>query len=509
MARSTLSWSLALILVAFALPAFPQETGTLTGYVRRATTGAPLSDVQVQITSADGGHGGTATSGLDGLYVFSGLAPGYYYARTSNSQGFVDELYHEMPCPSWCTASAGTPILVSAGAAAGSVDFTLQAAARVTGSVTDAATGTPLADVSVWVLTVRGEFLASGTTAPDGSYSIALPHEGQYLVRTYGRGYVSELFDDVMCQPQCDLSQATAVVLAFDTVRAGIDFALVAGGSVTGRVVDAATTLPLAEAVVRVLDGGGGTRAYARTDADGRYTALGLATGTYRVRAQAEDYLGEAYDNVPCPRLECPATTGAAVQVTLATTTAGIDFALTRTGGRIEGTVTDGTTSGPIGGAFIEVLAVNGSVVTGSGTDAAGRYSARGLSSGTYFVRTRNSAGYMDELYDDVPCPGDSCSLSSGRGVTVAVGATSGGVDFALTPGGQVTGVVTAQDTGQPLVSASVSLYDGEGRSVRNVFTEQAGTYAFGGLSAGTYFVRTSNVADDYLGELFDDLPCP
>lgn len=510
MARSTLCWAQALVLFAVASSAFPQDTGSITGHVRRATTGAPLPEIQVQITSADGGYGGTATSGLDGLFVVSGLAPGYYLARTSNGLGFVDELYYEMPCPSWCTTSAGTPVLVEAGAVTGHVDFTLQASARLAGTITDAASGVPLAGIGVMVLTTTGNQVASAQTAPDGTYSLWVPFEGRVLVRAdgSGRGYVNELFDNVACLPECDLSRATAVMLAFDTVRAGVDFALVAGGSITGRVVDEATTLPIAGGVVRVLDAGGGTRAQASTDADGRYAAYGLAAGTYRVRADATDFLAEAYDNVPCPRLDCAATTGAAVPVTLATATAGIDFALTR-GGQVEGLVTDAVTTAPLASVNVEVLSASGNWVASAASDGSGRYAVGGLAAGTYFVRTRSSGGYMDELYNDVPCPGGSCAASGGTSVTVAAPGATVGVDFALTPGGQITGVVIAQDTGQPLGSADVALYDARGDYLRNAFTDPAGTYAFGGLSAGTYFVRAGNVADDYIGELFDDLPCP
>jgi TonB-linked SusC/RagA family outer membrane protein len=59
-----------------------------------------------------------------------------------------------------------------------------------------------------------------------------------------------------------------------------------AQGVVTGRVMDAATNLPLADAQVRVV---GSTRG-SLSNADGRYTITGVATGSQTVRAQRIGY---------------------------------------------------------------------------------------------------------------------------------------------------------------------------------------------------------------------------
>ena len=119
----------------------------------------------------------------------------------------------------------------------------------------------------------------------------------------------------------------------------------------------------------------------------------------------------------------------------LGATTAGIDFALTR-GGRIEGVVLDASTSAPLADVSVEVLRASGSTVASAFTDSAGHYSARGLATGAYYVRTRNHAGYLDELHDDVPCDGGSCSLSQGTAVVVTAARDTTGVGFRLTPGG-------------------------------------------------------------------------
>ncbi|HEX8358569.1 MAG TPA: TonB-dependent receptor [Longimicrobium sp.] len=68
------------------------------------------------------------------------------------------------------------------------------------------------------------------------------------------------------------------------------------GGSVSGTIIDAATSLPLADASV-ALEGRGGERSRtARTDAAGRYAFAGVAAGAYRLRVQRIGYRSTTVD---------------------------------------------------------------------------------------------------------------------------------------------------------------------------------------------------------------------
>ena len=79
----------------------------------------------------------------------TGLPAGTYYARTSNVGGYVNRLYDGLPCPGTCTVTAGLPIVVAAGSTTNGVNFSLSAGGRITGTITDATTGSPLAGVTV------------------------------------------------------------------------------------------------------------------------------------------------------------------------------------------------------------------------------------------------------------------------------------------------------------------------------------------------------------------------
>ena len=110
----------------------------------------------------------------------------------------------------------------------------------------------------------------STTTATDGTYTLSAVPVGTYTVTASAIGYV-------------DASQ-TVEVLENQTVTA--NFALVPQptGTITGKVTDAETLEPIANATVTV-DG------YSTTTADnGTYTLANLPVGTYTVTASATGY---------------------------------------------------------------------------------------------------------------------------------------------------------------------------------------------------------------------------
>ena len=103
-------------------------------------------------------------------------------------------------------------------------------------------------------------------------------------------------------------------------------------------------------------------------------------------------------------------------------TTTGIDFSLGLSGS-ITGMVTDAVTGSPLGGIEVEVFNSVGGFVANGFTNGAGLYSVNGLPTGTYFARSDNFQGYMDKLFDDLPCsPG--CVPTTGTPIFVSSGFT-------------------------------------------------------------------------------------
>ncbi|MDX3765324.1 S8 family serine peptidase [Streptomyces sp. NBC_01707] len=146
-----------------------------------------------------------------------------------------------------------------------SVDKAPHTAAVVTGTVTDKATGSALAGV-----TVKASGSASTrtvTTSADGSYRLTLP-AGTYDFALSGYGYAD--------------GSASGVTVATGEQRSK-DFALgaVASHAVSGTVLDV-TGKPLAKATVRVA---GTPVASVTTDASGHFNLPKVAEGSYTLTA--------------------------------------------------------------------------------------------------------------------------------------------------------------------------------------------------------------------------------
>ena len=65
-------------------------------------------------------------------------------------------------------------------------------------------------------------------------------------------------------------------------------------------------------------------------------------------------------------------------------------------------------------------------------SNAAGQYSATGLPSGTYYAATWNSAGYINEVYNNIRCVGYCSDFAAATPITVTAGATTAGRNFDL-----------------------------------------------------------------------------
>ena len=492
------------------LAAGPLWAGAISGTVRDAGTSDPLPNVTVGVFEAGGSWAGSATTDALGTFTVSGLADGAYHARTWNAVGYVNEIYDDIPCLAYCDLSRGTPIAVSGGGTVAGVDFTLGLGGRISGTVAEEGTLTPLAGVSVSLLDSSGNYVDSASTDASGAFLLpsGVP-AGSYFVRTNNSlGYIDEVFDDVPCTADCALVGATPVTVSVGAVTSGIDFLLTGGAQMAGTIRDAATSAGLADVWVEVITAGGTYVAYGYAGAGGAYvTNPGLPPGTYFVRTDNSlGYVNELYDNLPC--LQCSDLVGATpVVLAAAGVRSGIDFDLDR-GGRISGTVTEAGTGTPVADARVAVLDGRGRTVSWGYGDAAGHYeTSEGLPAGSYYVRTYNSSGYVNEIHPGLPCVA-SCSITGATPVSVATGATTPGIDFALARGGRVSGTLRDAATSAPLAGLWVHVGTASGGTLTSGSTDSTGGFVTqDGLPSGTYYAITSN-RGGYINELYDDLPC-
>ena len=222
--------------------------GSITGTVTVAATGAPKAGAAVST------NGASTTTGADGTFSLTDVTPGEHVVTVS-AAGFATM----------------TAAIVVAGGQTATLNFALSPPGTITGHVTDAAGGSPVAGAAI---TYQG---GEVTTAADGSYTISGIASGNQTITASATGY--------------DSLTKTAAVPANASVT--VDFALTKTQTwIAGGVSDSVTLQPIQGATVSYS--GGSTT----TDALGRYKLQNTPPGTYDVTASAPGYLSATHQVV-------------------------------------------------------------------------------------------------------------------------------------------------------------------------------------------------------------------
>ena len=474
------------------------------------TTGAPLKGVLLDIYGADLELVGGAATDSSGTYKSIALPTGDYRVRVSYSPGYVGKLYGNVDCSGGaCDLASGTPVRVAAPNQTNGIDFILEHSGAISGTVTDAS-GAPLSGVTVTVYAANHNNVASGTTNAAGAYTADTGGTGTYYVVASSGSYVSCLYPGISCPGAlCDFGPATPISVTAPGTTSGIDFVLSQpGGRISGRLLAADTGVPLSGmAVVFYQENGaraGNSYVYAVT---GNYSSPALPTGTYFVRtANSGDYRDVLYKNIACPQGSCDVTQGTRVGVTASSTTAGIDFAL-EPRGRISGVVLDAATGAPLANVAVQIVDEAGNGVATASTDGLGRYRVSDLVSGSYYAWTSGSQSHIDAAYGNRPCPGTGCVISLSKQIAVIAPFATKAVDFALQPGGRISGTAADAD-GAPLGNVEVVFYNATGSPIGSTRTDASGGYVSRCLPSGTYYARAAD-SGEHVGILYGGEICP
>lgn len=485
--------------------------GAISGHFEDGVTHLPIPFSGLNIHDADGQYVSWAYTDSSGNYTsYAGLPTGTYFVRTQNNDGYLNELYDDLPCIGNCTVTDGTPVSVTLGATTSGIDFEMLKGGAIAGTVTEEGPPTPLDSGYIRIVDAAGVYLASAYPDSLGDYetSLGLATGTYYAATSSFEGYLDELYDDLPCHGGCTFTDGTPISVTAGATTSSIDFGLEQGGLIAGTVTEDGSGSGLDTGYVAIYDSSGDWVIDGYPVANGTYvTYRALAPGNYFARAWSfEGYFDELYDDLPCTT-SCTVTDGTPIVVTAGNTTSNIDFALLK-GGKITGTVTEQGTSLKLPNIDVDIYDSGGTWVTEGLTDANGDYaSSVGLTTGTYYAKTWNSDHYLNELYDDLPC-WKSCTVTSGTPIGVTTGSTTTGIDFALTPGGLITGTVTDEDTLLPLKDVNVYFHDDSGNYITSASTDASGDYTnYAGVPTGNYFLSTWN-DDGYINELYNDMLC-
>ncbi len=280
-------------------------TGTLAGPALVCEDGAmPL----VSCSDIWGNAGGNAICGVNAGDNFS-LDPLYCDAAAGDLS-----LRADSPCLNY--AACGTVGALGVGCSL--------AESRIEGRVSTASG--PLGNTPMRALDPQtGATVASTATGTDGRYAFTALTGGSYVIEAAPAGtfYVGEYYPDLPSPMPGNLLLATRITVNGVQTVTGIDFVLVLGGKIRGRVVDETSGEPLTGIHVHPFVFGGDWLRDTTTDANGVYESVAFPPGRYGALSPGDEgHFGEVYRERRTP------AEGDTIYVFAGQRVLGIDFTL-------------------------------------------------------------------------------------------------------------------------------------------------------------------------------------
>ena len=225
---------------------------SIQGTVTCANDGSPVANADIMLTDSSGNSFYT-TADDAGVFVFQQLSAGTYTVEHTSTGALPVQL----------------TLSVAAGQTLGGVSLQVQLGGTIGGTVTSVTSGTPLANVSVVVITPNGDGLDTQSDA-SGHYSFANLAAGAYQVNVLGA-------------PSSDAQTADVVQLDGTTVSANLSLSCAA--TITGTLQDAGGN-PV-QGSVALYDDVGNLITTAQCDSNGNYGFLLSQGGQFELQGMA------------------------------------------------------------------------------------------------------------------------------------------------------------------------------------------------------------------------------
>ncbi|GIW09978.1 MAG: hypothetical protein KatS3mg061_1035 [Dehalococcoidia bacterium] len=445
--------------------------GAVSGRVIDGRTSEGISGVTVWALRLDNLTERNALSGPNGAFTLAGLPTGAYLILFEPLPPYSVRYY-----PSASQPSLATPVVVTAGATVPITGVLSAGTSTLTGQVTAATTGAGLS-ASLRLYNASGALVRTLTSDPAGFYAFTDLPGGHYLLRA-----TADTFPTVWFSGKPTRQSADVITLA-EGQRATANLVLPEPGTVRGQVTAADTGLPLGNVAVRLLDAAGNEADFVTTDANGQYAFL-IAPGRYRLRVTpptVTPYAQQYANGKP--------TLGDSDLIVVASGMTTVVNAALERGGTLTGLVTARDTGQPLSGLEVRVFDRYGQLLRTETTLASGVYSVTGLPAGSYFLgfNRPNAIGQLAAY--GVQYANDQPTLATATPIGVGMGTVST-VNASLPRRGQVTGRVTAADSGVGLAGVAIRFLPVAGGEIFAVTTDLSGYYTATTVLSGSYRIQ-------------------
>ena len=506
-----------LLLVFQAAPAQspPAATGSISGAVLHAITGAPIVGARVtlmrlvRVSNEFGGAEPAATTQTDarGRFLFPALPPGGY-AVSVEIEGFL--AFTDQYVPPGADTRTSRSALISLAPVRAVTDLVFHATpvGVLSGRIVDA-DGRPIGGMSVAAFrrtyTEYGEESVStggeAVTNERGEYRVPVMPRRGYILAAFPRASGGARYGAALYPGTTDLTRAAAIDAEAGATTRLMDFPLVAQRlyAIRGRVVDAASGAPPTVASVWITT----------TSVLGAETITGpptydAATGTFESRVGPGEYrvgVTVPYSPPVSPRaLMTPRMPPTAMELRASVSAAdvsGLMLRIVTPGASLRGRLSaEGRPLSSLAGweaVRVRLTASRDSAIRGAPTQVLpmelpampdGAFQLFGQMLGEFRVRV---SGLPEDAYVQAARFGATDVLSRPLRISEP---TQDSLDIVISPrGGRIDGVVT-NDASQPAAGALAVLVPAD-RTRRDLFaratTDEAGRVTFRGVAPGAY----------------------
>lgn len=403
--------------------------------VRISPGETPPEYSEVRLYRADGEFLRSTSVYSDGVIKFGPLLPGSYRVTVYGHKRF-SKVLGGLDCPTDCASElmSGEVIAVESEPIERSID--LKHYPSLQGRLTDEQTGAGISGAQVILLASSTDIQVVGTDSA-GNYRFDSVGPSVRFLHARAAGYQDELHDDIACESLIPLSDCPpAAALTFDInsppVRT-INAELKVSGSISGRVSGLSGSPVTGNNVLaRISPSGQILFEHYVAVVDGNYRFRDAPSGEFHwgFRSTYGDYYRQVFPGINCSRYSsgwshCNLTSAQLMTTQVGVDVAGVDFDLQYENTRMV-RVTDESTGLPLEGIILDQWNLNGVWMrsTTSNSDGLG-WVSRDFGSGPaayYAVKlsTDSSGRYIDEVYDNLPCPVGTSVYMGGCSLTNA-----------------------------------------------------------------------------------------